>query len=234
LQGLQNAIRRISPDLEANRRVARECGVELEAMGNYLEKRGILRYFDGMRDAGSRAARIVANMLNFSRKSESNRVPVEINDLIDQVLELAGSDYDLKKQYDFRRIHIVRDYGDGLPRVYCITTEIEQVLLNLLRNAAQAMAEMQETQESRIIIRTRKEEGHMVIEIEDNGPGIDEGGRKQVFEPFFTTKAVGIGTGLGLSVSFFIVANNHNGTLSVESEREKGARFIIRLPLAER
>ncbi len=68
------------------------------------------------------------------------------------------------------------------------------------------------------------------VEIEDNGPGMDEGTRKRVFEPFFTTKRVGIGTGLGLSVSYFIITENHGGTLEVESSPGKGAKFIIHLP----
>jgi len=70
------------------------------------------------------------------------------------------------------------------------------------------------------------------LEVEDNGPGIDEATRKRIFEPFFTTKPVGEGTGLGLSVSYFIITDNHNGEMSVESEPDVGTRFIIRLPLA--
>lgn len=68
------------------------------------------------------------------------------------------------------------------------------------------------------------------IEIEDNGPGIDEKTRKRIFEPFFTTKQVGMGTGLGLSVSYFIISENHGGTMNVQSKPGRGARFIIRLP----
>jgi signal transduction histidine kinase len=232
MQGVQNAIRRVSPDLEANRKAAEECGTELEAIRGYLEKRGILRYFDGMREAGSRAAKIVSNMLNFSRRSESKWTPTEINELIDSVLELADSDYHLLKKYDFRHVKIVREYGTDLSQVPCTATEIEQVFLNLIRNAAEAMTEIKDRgAEPRITIRTRREKDHALIEIEDNGPGMDEETRKRVFEPFFTTKSVVVGTGLGLSVSYFIITNNHNGTISVESEPGKGTTFIIRLPL---
>jgi len=94
------------------------------------------------------------------------------------------------------------------------------------------MSEVEEIEGGpRVTIRTRKEKDHCLIEIEDNGPGMDEETCKRVFEPFFTTKPVGVGTGLGLSVSYFIITNNHNGTMSVESEPGKGARFIIKLPL---
>jgi len=234
MQGVQNAIRRVSPDLEANQKAAEECGTDLEAVRGYLEKRGILRYFDGMRDAGSRAAKIVANMLNFSRQSESKLSPIEINSLIDSVLELADSDYDLLKKYDFRHVEIVREYGADLSQVPCTSTEIEQVFLNLIRNAVEAMAENRGRKAGpRITIRTRMEKDHVLIEVEDNGSGMSDETRKRVFEPFFTTKDVGVGTGLGLSVSYFIITNNHNGTMSVESEPGNGAKFIIRLPLGK-
>ena len=232
MQGVQNAIRRLSPDLEANQKAAEECGADLETVRSYLEKRGILRYLDGMREAGTRAAKIVSNMLDFSRRSESKLAPTEINNLMDSVLELADSDYDLLKKYDFRHVKVERDYGADLSQIPCTPTEIEQVFLNLIRNAAEAMAEVREKDaEPRITIRTQREKDHALIEVTDNGPGMDEETRKRVFEPFFTTKPVGEGTGLGLSVSYFIITNNHNGTMSVESEPGKGTTFIIRLPL---
>lgn len=127
---------------------------------------------------------------------------------------------------------IIRDYAHQLTEVPCIVTEIEQVILNLLRNSAQAMAEIKERKNtSKIILRTKREAEHVQIEIQDNGPGMDEKIRTRIFEPFFTTKTVGLGTGLGLSVSYFIITKNHRGTMSVESEPGRGAKFIIRLPL---
>lgn len=232
LQGVQNAIRRISPELEANHEVAQACGTNLESVRQYMEKRGIVRYLNGIKDAGSRAADIVSNMLNFSRRSESSMVLTDINKLLDNTVQLAASDYDLKKKYDFRHIEIIRDYESEPVQVPCIDTEIEQVILNLLKNSAQAMAEVKEkTERPCIILRTKKEPEHLRIEVQDNGPGIDEKIRTRIFEPFYTTKTVGIGTGLGLSVSFFIIANNHKGRIFVESELGKGAKFVIQLPL---
>lgn len=233
LQGVQNAFRRLSHELEANLRTAEECGTDLETIRAYLEKRGIFRYLDGIRESGLRAARIVSNMLNFSRQSAADMSLSDINKLLDSTLELATSDYDLKKRYDFRQIRIIRDYDDELPPTPCIPTEIEQVVLNLLRNSAQAMAEIKNkrTDAPIIILRTRKTSEYLLIEVEDNGPGMEEKIRHRIFEPFFTTKAVGVGTGLGLSVSYFIITNNHKGSISVESEFGKGTKFIIRLPL---
>ena len=88
-----------------------------------------------------------------------------------------------------------------------------------------------ENYEPVIVLRTAFDGDRARIEVEDNGPGIPESVRKRIFEPFFTTKEVGVGTGLGLSVSFFIVTENHGGELSVESLPGQGARFIMRLPL---
>jgi signal transduction histidine kinase len=116
-------------------------------------------------------------------------------------------------------------------------TELEQVLLNLLKNAAQAIRERFDTlndiDEGIIQIRQYIEGSRCVIEVSDNGIGMDEPTRKRIFEPFFTTKDVGVGTGLGLSVSFFIITTHHHGRLQVESTVGKGARFILSLPLTD-
>ncbi|MBU1001948.1 MAG: cache domain-containing protein [Proteobacteria bacterium] len=232
LQGVQNILRRISPDLPANAEVARKHGCDLGTLHDYLEDRRILRMLEGIRESGERAAYIVQGMLNFSRASSSRRAPCDLNALIDRAIELASSDYDLGRKYDFRNIELVRDYAPDIAPTPCTATEIEQVILNLLRNAAQAMTEGKTFNgPPSITIRTRNGNDHSIIGIEDNGPGMDEATRKRVFEPFFTTKAPGQGTGLGLSVSYFIITQNHGGEFSVESAPGQGSTFSIRLPL---
>jgi signal transduction histidine kinase len=140
-----------------NRAVAEAIGIDLDRLNRYLEQRRVLHFLEGIREAGSRAAKIVADMLSFSRRSESHFGPVDLEDLLETVLRLAASDYDLKKKYDFKRITIQRDY-DPRPAhlVYCDKTEIEQVILNLLKNAAQAMAE-ERAPSPTITLRTRRE-----------------------------------------------------------------------------
>ncbi|MEW5723395.1 MAG: PAS domain S-box protein [Thermodesulfobacteriota bacterium] len=234
IQGVQNVMRRLAPDHPANLTAARDCGLELETLHEYLVKRKILELLEGVLTSGRRAARIVSNMLDFSRRSAHEAKPVRLEQLLDQALDLAANDYDLKKQYDFRHIEIVREYETGLPEVYCDPIKIEQVILNLLRNAAQAMAGQREERAAppRITLRARLLAAEVQIEIEDNGPGMDEKTRLRVFEPFFTTKERGMGTGLGLSVSYFIITDTHKGRMSLESSPGRGARFIIRLPLS--
>lgn len=230
LQGSQNIQRRLAPDLPQNRAAAEALGIDLHQINQYLEARNITRFLEGIREAGTRAAKIVADMLSFSRRSESLFIPTDLEELLETVLRLAASDYDLKKKYDFKRIAIERDYDPTLRLLYCDKTEIEQVILNLLKNAAQAMAE-DDTPAPIITLRTRREANYGLIEVIDNGPGMDEKTLKRVFEPFFTTKEVGAGTGLGLSVSYFIITEQHHGRLSVTSKPGQGACFSIRLPL---
>jgi signal transduction histidine kinase len=190
-----------------------------------------MAYLKGVQDAGQRAAKIVANMLSFSRRGDANKEFVDLNQLLEKSLELATSDYDLKRKYDFRHIKIIREYDATLPQVPCISMEIEQVILNLLKNAAQALAEKREVSHTpQIRIRTQKESSYAMICIEDNGPGMDEYAIKRIFEPFFTTKPIGTGTGLGLSVSYFIIEAHHNGKLTADSTLGEGTKFMIRLP----
>ena len=219
--------------MPVNRRTAEEVGINLEGIRAFMEKRGILRMIAAINESGRRVAAIVDNMLNFARRSEAQSSPHDMADLLDRALELAVTDYDLKKHYDFKLIEIIKEYADKVPPVPCEEAKIQQVLLNILRNGAQAM-QAAETKNPRFIIRTRfdKEREMVCLGIEDNGPGMDEATRKRVFEPFFTTKPQGVGTGLGLSVSYFIVTENHGGTMAVESMPGKGAKFIVRLPVA--
>ncbi len=231
LQGIQNIQRRFSPDLKSNTEAAKETGIDLSKLELYLEKRGILSFIDSIKEAGKKASQIILNMLQFSRKSESHMAPTDLTELVENVLDLAGKDYDLKKKYDFRSIKSIKEYDPDLPLVPCNAIEIEQVILNLLINAEQAMTEGNQKEPHQIAIRLLKDRNMVRIEIEDNGPGMTEAVRKRIFEPFYTTKPVGEGTGLGLSVSYMIITNNHLGLMEVESELGKGTKFIIWLPL---
>ncbi len=224
-------------DMPANVKAAETAGISMDAIRTFMEIRGIPKMLERIHESGSRAAEIVQNMLSFSRKSSSAVVPYDLAGLLDRALVLAGSDYDLKKKFDFRQIEIVREYEENLPKVPCQEGKIRQVLLNILRNGAEAMQEEQTAGASdkkpRFVLRLAHEPGAgMVrIEIEDNGPGMDDATRKRIFEPFFTTKETDQGTGLGLSVSYFIVTDNHHGTMNVESQAGQGTKFIVRLPL---
>jgi len=231
LQSAQNIVRRLDPTLAKNNEVAAQCETDLKHIRDYLEERGITRFIEGIRQSGERASTTVSDMLHFSRPSDSRMVPTSLVELLDKTVALAAHDYDLRKKYDFRDIAIVRDFENDLPPVSCVGTEIGQVILNLLRNASQAFVSAQPPVEApRITLRLRREKRYIRIEVEDNGPGMEEETRKRVFEPFYTTKEVGVGTGLGLSVSYFIITSHHRGHMTVDSGPGQGARFILRLP----
>jgi PAS domain S-box-containing protein len=231
LQGLQNVRRRVALDLPGNLEAAREIGLDLAAMRRYLERREVFRFLDGIQESGERAARIVSNMLDFSRRGEARKKPADLVEIMEKTIALASNDYDLKKRFDFRQIEIKREFAPELPQVACVAAEIEQVFLNVLKNAAQALAERAGGEKPRIVLRMAKELDNIRIEVEDNGPGMEEKVRKRIFEPFFTTKEPGVGTGLGLSVSYFIITQNHSGSFTMESEPGKGANCVIRLPI---
>ena len=221
------ANRMLDQELPANRRAAEQSGISMKAIYTYMDARGIPRMLKSIRDSGQRASAIVSNMLSFSRKSENIVSNEDMGTLLDRVLELLQTDYDMKKHYDFKQIQIVREYHSGVPPVTCEAGKIQQVFMNILKNGAEAMAEV--AGPPRFVLRI-KEDGQWVrVEIEDNGPGMDDITRRRVFEPFFTTKPVGQGTGLGMSVSYFIVTDGHGGEMSVESVDSGGTRFIVRL-----
>ncbi len=231
IQNAQVIHNRLTQDLPANTDAADKHNVSLDNIQKYMKERGILNQLNNIGTAGQRAARIIQNMLSFSKKSSSQRTLVNLPELIDATIELAQSDYNLKKQHDFKNIRIIRDFSQDLPRVLCEESKIQQVLFNLIKNASESMGEYDSSKEAQIVIRLRKEFSQVSIEVEDNGPGMDEEIRKRIFEPFFTTKSVDKGTGLGLSVSYFIVVDDHGGEMFVDSQPGEGAKFIIKLPL---
>jgi PAS domain S-box-containing protein len=228
-QDLQNLERRFSPALSANCAVADELGLDLEQVARYMERRDILTYITGMRGAVKRASDIISNMLLFSRQSDSTHQYININTIIEQSVKLAASDYDLRKKYDFKKVTIARTFDEKLPLIPVCVTEMEQVFINILKNAAQAMSDAG-TSNPTISVRTFQDKKWVVVEIGDNGPGMSDNVRQRIFDPFFTTKDIGKGTGLGLSVTYSIVTKNHGGELSVESQPGSGARFTVRLP----
>ncbi len=238
MQGAQSVLRRVSPELPQNVEAARRCDVDLDKLRAYLADRHIFKFLEGIQASGLRAAHIVTYLLQFSRDREAAKEYTSMSALMDRAVELARHDKDLVKRVDWRRLEIVREYQPDLPRVFCSVSGLEQVLLNVIKNAIQAMVgisgETPAPKTPRIVLRimTEGENELLRIEVEDNGPGMDESTMRRVFEPFFTTKPPGEGTGLGLAVTYFIVTVTHRGTLSVKSAGPgSGTMFIIRLPL---
>ena len=235
IQGAQNVVRRLSPELPKNIEAAAELGLDLNKVQTYIGERQIPKFLEGIRSSGKRAADIVSYMLQFSQVHQAPKELRNLEKLLDSILETLMSDEEYKIKYHFDRVELIKEYDPNLPEVPCISSEIEQVVRNLIRNAAQAIFEQEtEPQNPRVILRTRHEaERNLVlIEVEDNGAGMDETVQRRVFEPFFTTKPPGEGTGLGLAVSYFLITVAHQGLMDIESEPGKGTIFSIRIPLS--
>jgi len=182
----------------------------------------------GIIKEGNRVAEIVKSLLYFSRQEKQSHSPARMEDIIDASLLLIGSV--LKKD----QITLYKDIPDDLPQVRCRSQQIEQVIINLLTNARDALNQRYEAYHEDKLIRIRvqpfEEDGIQWIRttVEDHGTGIPEEAIDRIFDPFFTTKSRNEGTGLGLSVSYGII-KDHNGELTVESELGKYTRFYLDL-----
>ena len=169
-------------------------------------------------DGAVRVKEIVKNLRSFSRLDEAKRKTVDIGENLSSTLSLADSE--LRKR-DIR-VQLELDVPDPLD---CYPADLNQVFMNLIINAAQAM-----TSGGDLIIRARQDAKWVLLEFEDTGPGIPEDIRNKIFDPFFTTKPVGSGTGLGLSLAYQIITEKHKGSISVDSAENRGSCFRIKLP----
>jgi two-component system NtrC family sensor kinase len=172
--------------------------------------------------SAQRCQKIVANLLSFAREHQQERRPVLINGVMDEVIELMA--YEMRTS----NIDIFRDFQAILPPIIADPHRLQQVFVNILGNARQALEGFRP--DGRIIVRTRAKEGSVIVEIADNGPGIKPEHIRRIFDPFFTTKPVGKGTGLGLSLVSGII-HDHGGRIDVESVAGLGATFVVDLPI---
>ena len=170
-----------------------------------------------------RAAKIVRNMLSFARLQPSEPTQQSLADLCQRVVALRA--YDHRKH----NVDMVCSFADDLPPVWVDAGQIQQVLLNLMVNAEQAMKDRAEKR-LELSVRVEPTCGAVRIEVRDTGSGIDPDNIRRIFDPFFTTKSVGEGTGLGLSIVYGIV-RDHGGQISVDSELSVGTTFSVRLPI---
>ncbi|MEK6200989.1 MAG: PAS domain S-box protein [Desulfobulbaceae bacterium] len=155
LQSIQVIQQSLAPDLAGNREMADRCGLELAKVQDYFEKKDINFFMNGIRESAIKSAKIISNLLQFSRPQKSDSSQEDLASLLDKSVELAKNDYDMRKNYNFIYLEIIRDYSPDLPRVSCVAMDIEQVFINLLKNAVQAMGDRAEPKpKARIILRT--------------------------------------------------------------------------------
>jgi C4-dicarboxylate-specific signal transduction histidine kinase len=169
-----------------------------------------------------KATEIITHLRTFGRAAPVTHEPTRVNDVIDQSLTL------MREQLKLRSIEVILDLEPSNPTVTANPIRLEQVFMNLLTNARDALAE---SSKKLIRIRSRIESGSVVLAFEDSGPGVAPELEHRIFDPFFTTKEVGAGTGLGLSITYGIV-KDHEGSIRLDNRPGEGATFVIGLPLA--
>lgn len=232
MQNLQVVRNRLSGEFTKNQKVADECHLTIENLNQYIERRGINELLNSIAESSDRAAKLVKNMLSFSRKGNAMYSFEDICDIVESAVNLALSNFDIRQKVDVDKVEICREFAQDLPMISCERVNIQQVLFNIIVNGLYALLSSSEIrQQPKIILRVYQDGKWMVVDIEDNGSGMDEQTAKRVFEPFYTTKPVDVGTGLGLSISYFIVKEQHEGSLEVRSALGEGTVFSVRLPL---
>jgi two-component system NtrC family sensor kinase len=177
----------------------------------------------GIGEGARRTAEIIRSLKNFSRLDENDTKPVDLNEGIASTLVLVKNTFP-------DHLELVKDFAD-LPLVECLPGKINQVFMNLITNAIQAIKSKDDKNSDNVLaIRTWQEDSVVKISIKDSGTGMPDEVKAKIFEPFFTTKDVGEGTGLGLSIVFRII-ENHKGTIDVITKLNQGTEFIITLPI---
>ncbi|MEM6502866.1 MAG: ATP-binding protein, partial [Cyanobacteria bacterium P01_C01_bin.89] len=220
-EGLQDAIR----------------SVELDFM-----QRDMPQMIASMQTGVQRVGEIVKSFRSFSRIHESNFKVVDIHDGLEAVLMIVQSR--IQEEDGEFKVELVKSYGEDIPPIYCAPRQLNQVFLDILNNALDALEEAKKCRSmgdenqpvSKLWINTSVEmaersKRHVLVSIADNGLGIADNIKDKIFDPFFTTKPVGKGTGLGLSVSHQIVTDVHKGKLSCRSTPGQGTSFEVMLPV---
>ncbi|MTJ13115.1 ATPase [Anabaena sp. UHCC 0187] len=208
---------------------AQEKGIDIEFIIEDLPK-----LLSSMKVGATRINEIVLSLRNFSRLDQAEIKSVDIHEGIENTLIILK--HSLKAKPDRLEIELIKEY-DKLPLIKCYAGQLNQVFMNIIANAIDALSES-----DNLILKTRKNlqirirteltnDNHVTIHIADNGSGIPEDVQKRLFDPFFTTKPVGKGTGLGLSISYQIVVEKHGGQLHCISKPGEGSEFIIKIPV---
>ena len=201
--------------------------IELEFVKDDLPK-----LLKSMREGATRIRDIVLSLRNFSRSDEQGIKFVDIHQGIESTLLILQ--HRLKTQSNRPDIEITKEY-DKFPPVECNANQLNQVFMNIITNAIDALENQNQQHSPNIVIHTELLENHWVsIQIADNGTGITQAVKSRLFEPFFTTKPIGQGTGLGLSISYQIIVEQHHGKLWCDSTLGSGTKFTIQIPVQQK
>ncbi len=215
-----------------------EIQEEITAIDLKYVRSDLPNLISSMKEGVQRIRNISTSLRTFSRADSDRKVSCNIHDGIDSTIMILK--HRLKASEDRPDIQVIRDY-DNLPQVKCFSGQLNQVFMNLLANAIDALEESNsernyieiETNPNQLLIQTilTKDKNHVLIRIKDNGVGMSDDVQQKIFDHLFTTKPVGQGTGLGLSIARQIIVEKHGGTLEVNSASGQGSEFVITLPI---
>ncbi|MET0092340.1 MAG: response regulator [Sedimenticola sp.] len=228
VMSIQNAARRLSSRLEKNIVVARKHGVDLERVSDYMKEREIPLLIESIFRSAERASEIINRLVKLTHRAEGDKAPVDMVELMEEVIAQASADCELEQNCHFEDIEILHDYDTVLPAVLCHKDDIRRALLAVVTNAAQAMIDQERP--PRITLRVKRRGSWARVEIEDNGPGMDAKVLQRIFEPFFTTSSPQR-MGLGLATAYSIICDFHGGRMNAVSEPGMGTIITIELPL---
>ena len=189
---------------------------------NQVEPERILRDLRNAMQQVRKATTIISHLRTFGRAAPVSREPLSINDVIRQAVSLV------QEQLRLHQVEVQLNLAPSNPLVCGSAIQLEQVFINLLTNARDAVAKAPTKQ---IVVQSTVDDHRVTMIVQDSGPGIPPGLEQRIFDPFFSTKDVGAGTGLGLSITYGIL-KDHHGSISVESPNGAGARFVVEMPLA--
>lgn len=217
---------------------ADEIQAEMEQAELDFVRDDLPKLLASMKVGTNRIREIVLSLRNFSRMDEAEMKAVDIHEGIESTLTILHNQ--LKANSQRPEIQVIRKYGD-LPLIECYAGQLNQVFMNILSNAIDALDEMNKKRTldeikanpNQITIRTAVQNQQVQIAIADNGPGMPDEVRHRIFDPFFTTKPIGKGTGMGMSISYNIITEKHGGTIECISTYSRGTEFIIRIPVCQ-
>lgn len=236
INGVQNINRRLSADRPANQETAKSLEVDLGKINAYLEQREISYFLESIEEGALRASNIVSNMLKFSISEVHSSEPCDVNLLLEQALKFVEKDYALNNQGNFKAIKTELRLDPALPQVRVLPMELQQVFVNLLRNAEQAItarktSSAEDDYIGKITLETKIEGGLLKIVLGDNGCGMSDKVLRKVFDPYFSTRQKSGGHGLGLSTVYRIIKTLLDGEIEVRSVANVGTQFLISLKL---
>ncbi|MEO1299290.1 MAG: MHYT domain-containing protein [Cyanobacteria bacterium J06636_16] len=217
---------------------APEVQIEAEEVDLEFLQKDLGKILKSMKVGTERIREIVLSLRNFSRMDEAELKTVDIHEGIDSTLMILH--HRLKETRERSGVQILRNYAE-LPLIECYASQLNQVFMNILANAIDALEDMaqqasqpqKEVFKEILISTSLKKESQIIIKISDNGLGIPEDVRLKIFNPFFTTKPVGKGTGIGLSISHQIIVEEHGGMIECFSTPDQGTEFVIQLPIRQ-